>query len=65
MSPQLAVISVGDDNPHGHPSEEVMDRLKKKLGSENIYQTYDAKTEEHYSFEFITDGERLWVKVER
>jgi len=42
-----------------------MERLTEKLGSENIYQTYDAKTEEHYSFEFITDGERLWVKVEK
>jgi len=63
VSPQLAVISVGKDNPFGHPSDEVMERLKEKLGSENIYQTYDAKTNEHHTIEFITDGERLWVKV--
>jgi len=60
VNPRLAVISVGKDNPHGHPSEEVMDRLKKKLGSENIY-----RTDERGTIEFITDGERLWVKVER
>jgi len=60
VSPQLAVISVGKDNPFGHPSDEVMDRLKKKLGSENIY-----RTDEQGTIEFITDGERLWVKVER
>ena len=60
VNPQLAVISVGKDNPFGHPSDEVMDRLEKKLGSENIY-----RTDEHSTIEFITDGEKLWVKVER
>ncbi len=59
VNPQLVVISVGKDNPHGHPSAEVIDRLEKKLGSENIY-----RTDEHGTIEFITDGERLWVKVE-
>ncbi len=59
-TPQLAVISVGTDNPHGHPSDEVMERLKAKLGSENIY-----RTDKHGTIEFITDGERLWVKKER
>jgi competence protein ComEC len=57
VSPQLAVISVGKDNPFGHPSDEVMERLTEKLGSENIY-----RTNEHGTIEFITDGERLWVK---
>jgi competence protein ComEC len=63
-NPQVAVISAGD-NPFGHPSDEVLERLKEKLGSENIYLTYDAKTDEHHTIEFITDGERLWVRVER
>jgi len=57
VSPQLAVISVGKDNPYGHPSDEVVARLEAKLGSENIYRTDD-----HGTIEFITDGERLWVK---
>jgi len=35
-------------------------RLEKKLGSENIY-----RTDEQGTIEFITDGERLWVRVGR
>jgi len=65
VDPQLAVISVGAENRFGHPSDEVIERLEEKLGSENIYQTYDDKTDEHHTIEFITDGERLWVRLER
>jgi len=60
VTPELAVISVGEGNPFGHPSAEVVDRLKQKLGQENIY-----RTDEHATIELITDGERLWVKVGR
>jgi len=60
VNPQVAVISVGADNKFGHPSDEVMDRLKEKLGSENIYRTDECGT-----IEFTTDGKRLWVEVER
>ena len=60
VNPQVAVISVGADNRFGHPSDEVVDRLKEKLGSENIY-----RTDEHGTIEFITDGKRLWARVER
>ncbi len=60
INPRLVVISVGKDNPFGHPSDEVMDKLKERLGSENIYRTDECGT-----IEFTTDGERLWVKVER
>jgi len=42
-----------------------MARLKERIGSEKIYLTYDAKTDELHTIEFITDGERLWVRVER
>ena len=59
-NPQLAVISVGADNPFGHPSDAVMERLTEKLGAGNIY-----RTDEYGTIEFITDGERLWVKNER
>jgi len=49
---------VGADNRFEHPSQEVTERLEEKLGSENIY-----RTDEQGSIEFITDGERLWVKT--
>jgi len=54
----MAVISVAGGNSFGHPDADVLDRLRKKLGRENIY-----RTDEHGTIEFITDGERLWVKV--
>ena len=60
VNPRLAVIPAGEDNPFGHPTPEVMARLSEKVGSENIY-----RTDEHGTIEFITDGERLWVRVER
>jgi len=60
VNPQLAVISVGADNEYGHPSDEVLSRLEDRLGSENIY-----RTDEDGTVEFITDGERLWVRVGR
>ena len=51
---------MGADNRFGHPSDEVVERLEKRLGSENIY-----RTDEQGTIEFTTDGERLWVRVER
>ncbi len=60
VNPRLAVISVGQGNPFGHPSGEVMDRLEEKLGQENIY-----RTDKNGTIDFITDGERLWVRVEK
>ena len=59
VNPQLAVISAGADNPFGHPSDEVMARLKETVGLKNIY-----RTDEKGTIEFITDGERLWVKTD-
>jgi len=55
-SPQLAVISVGEDNPYGHPYGEVVERLEESLGAENVFRT-DADG----TIEFITDGEGLWL----
>jgi competence protein ComEC len=57
VSPAAAVISVGG-NSFGHPSGEVIGRLEERLGAGNIYRTDELGT-----IEFITDGERLWVKT--
>ena len=59
VSPRLAVISVGADNDFGHPDPDIIARLEEALGQENIYRTDLQGT-----IEFITDGQRLWVRVE-
>ena len=60
VDPEVAVISVGANNPFGHPSPEVAERLAERLGKDKVYLTSENGT-----IEFITDGERLWVRAER
>ena len=59
VNPRIAVISVGADNEYGHPADEVMTRLREKIGVENIY-----RTDRDGTIEFITNGERIWLKKE-
>lgn len=59
-SPRIAVICVGADNKFGHPDDDVLARLTQFVGEDYIYRTDLQGT-----IEFITDGERLWVEVER
>ena len=58
IDPRVAVISVGANNPFGHPSPRVTQRLIDRLGEDNVYRTDEGGT-----IEFITDGERLWVRT--
>ena len=60
VSPEAVVISVGAENRYHHPSPEVMARLRQVLGDKKIYRTDIQGT-----IEFITDGERLWVKTDK
>jgi len=60
VDPQVAVISVGEDNLFGHPDKETMDRLGERLGEDKIYLTSQDGT-----ITFTTDGQRLWVEMER
>jgi len=60
VDPQITVISVGANNTFGHPNPEVVERLRERLGEDSIYLTSENGT-----VEFITDGEKLWVKAER
>jgi competence protein ComEC len=59
VDPEVAVICVGADNPFGHPSSEVLERLIDRLGKDNVY-----RTDQDGTIEFITDGETLWVKAD-
>ena len=56
--PRAAVISAGADNPYGHPHSEVLQRLVAMLPEERVYSTAL-----HGDVEFVSDGERLWVKT--
>ena len=58
VDPRVAVICVGANNPFGHPSPEVMERLIDRLGKDNVH-----RTDEDGTIEFITDGESLWVRT--
>ncbi|MFC1961470.1 ComEC/Rec2 family competence protein [Chloroflexota bacterium] len=57
-SPQLAVISAGENNRFQHPSPEVISVLEEQLGQAGI-----LRTDVHGTVEFITDRERLWLKT--
>ena len=59
VDPEVAVICVGEDNPFGHPSPEVWERLIDTLGEDDVY-----RTDEDGTVEFITDGKTLWVKTD-
>lgn len=59
VQPQIAVISAGQDNLYGHPAVQTLDRLNEAVKAQYIYRTDLSGT-----IEFITNGERLWVREE-
>ena len=59
-APSAAVISAGEDNPFGHPSPEVLERLKDYVPPSRVFVT-----SERGAITFKTDGESLWVRTER
>jgi len=56
VHPALAVISVGADNTYGQPSPQVLERLGDSL----VY-----RTDLNGRVKLSTDGERLWMEVDR
>jgi len=56
VQPLAAVVSVGRDNRFGLPSPETLGRLEPRP----VF-----RTDVHGDIEMSTDGERLWVEVER
>ena len=59
VSPDIAVISVGKHNRFGHPNQETLERLQALPELQKIF-----RTDCYGTVEFITDGQRLWVKTE-
>lgn len=60
VSPSAAIISAGADNRFGHPSPEVLERLREYIPPDRIFVTA-----ERGSVTLETDGESLWVRTER
>ncbi len=58
VSPKYAVISVGDDNTYGHPTEIVLDKLEKKK-----IKTY--RTDLDGDIRIISDGRKIEVSTEK
>jgi competence protein ComEC len=54
VRPVYGVISAGENNTYGHPSQDVLGRLQK-------FSTYILSTIEHGSITFISDGRLLEV----
>ena len=55
VSPEIAVIQVGQNNKYGHPNQEVLERLGK-------YGIKILRTDEIGDIEIISDGEKLYFK---
>lgn len=58
VSPQVAVISVGEGNRYGHPAPQTLDALED-IGAQVI------RTDQSGTVEFIADRDNLWVRPER
>ena len=59
VRPTVSVISAGESNRYGHPSQEVLARLVEVLGDGGVY-----RTDRDGRIEFISDGQKLWVKTQ-
>ena len=60
VDPVVAVVSAGKANRYGHPHPEIVQRLGETVGLDGVY-----RTDRDGTIEFISDGERLWVKTEK
>jgi competence protein ComEC len=56
LNPELLLLSVGLKDSRGLPDRGLIDRL----GGYSL-----LRTDEHGTITLITDGEKLWIKVER
>ncbi len=56
VNPQFVVISVGEDNTFGHPTETIIQRYAD-------FGMTILRTDELGTIEFITDGQQLWLET--
>jgi competence protein ComEC len=54
VRPQVAVISAGEDNPYGHPSPELLERLQS-AGARVL------RTDRDGAVHILTDGDKLEI----
>jgi competence protein ComEC len=54
VAPTIAIISAGDDNPYGHPSPELLERLE--ASGERV-----LRTDRDGTMHIVTDGDRLEI----
>jgi len=54
VSPQIAIVSAGEENPYGHPAPELLERLEGR-GSRVF------RTDRNGAVQVLTDGESLTV----
>ena len=54
VAPAIAIISAGEDNPYGHPSPELLERLEN-AGVRIL------RTDRDGAVHVLTDGERLEI----
>ena len=59
VGPTYAVISAGADNRFGHPAQGVLERITQE-GTAHVYRTDELGT-----IEMVTDGEAVWVQIEK
>ena len=60
VSPLVAVVPAGRDNPYGHPHDETLARLRERVCTGCAFVTKDSG-----DVTVVTDGERLWMETER
>jgi hypothetical protein len=57
VRPSVAVLSVGEGNPYGHPTAAALGRLGAWVAPEHLY-----RTDRDGSVELATDGTRWWAR---
>ncbi len=54
VAPRIAIISAGEENPYGHPSAELLERLEAR-------GVRILRTDREGEVSVVTDGKEIWV----